>query len=128
MINAQKQRKKPRGKSFEKGNKYAFQPGTSGNPGGLPRGTARLSTAYRKLLDTEWGTEPRIETIADQIALGVIEKAMNGDVRAASEIADRTEGRAIPMHSADADNGPVKVEVVWVTKGLAGEGEDATSS
>ena len=46
------------------------------------------------ILSQSW-TEPRIETIADQIALGVVEKAMNRDVRAANEIADRTEGQRL---------------------------------
>lgn len=49
-------------------------------------------------------------------------------MRAASEIADRTEGKAIPMTVADADKGPVKLIVEWVNKGLAGEGEDESSS
>jgi hypothetical protein len=51
---------------------------------------------------------------------------MNGDVRAAQEIADRTEGKAT-QPAANADNNPVKVEVVWVKKGLAGEGEESGS-
>src|SRR5262249_26096413 len=109
VINAQKQRKKSRGKPFEKGNKYAFKPGTSGNPSGVPTNTPRLSTAYKKLLGAESLKKAKtmIDNLADEIALGVLEKAVAGDVRAAGEIADRTEGK-VPTKIEGVDQ-PIKL-------------------
>src|SRR5262250_1170579 len=124
MTPAQTRRKAPRGKPFEKGNSYAFRPGTSGNPSGVPRDTPRLGTAYKKLLGAQSLKKARtmVENLADEIALHVLEKAVAGDLRAAREVADRTEGKA-PIKIEDAAAGPMKVEVVWVDKGIGGEGE-----
>jgi Family of unknown function (DUF5681) len=80
---------------FAKGNKAGktFGPGRSGNPAGRPK-SAILSDALRRELvetcpDDEQG-RPWAEVIADQL----IAKAATGDVAAAKEIADRTEGKA----------------------------------
>jgi hypothetical protein len=64
-----------------------------------------------------------VDNLADEIALGVLEKAVAGDVRAAGEIADRTEGK-VQNKIEDTEGGPMKIEVVWVKKGLAGEGDE----
>ena len=45
-----------------------------------------------------------VETIADEIAASVIKRAIDGDLRAAQEVADRTEGTATPF-LADASGG-----------------------
>ncbi len=53
---AQKQRKNRRGtnpNSLANLERHKFVSGRSGNPGGLPRGVPRLSTAYQKLLGAE---------------------------------------------------------------------------
>src|SRR5215813_7383932 len=94
----QRQRKKSRGKPFEKGNEYAFKSGISGNPSGVPRNSPRLSTAYQKLLGAEnlRKAKAMVDNLADEIALGVLEKAAAGDVRAAGEIADRSSGNPPP--------------------------------
>lgn len=124
---SQKQRKRPTSKRGShprsRANLKPFKPGESGNPGGLPAGTPRLSTAYQKLLGAEAGrARLPVDTVADEIAAGVIKKARQGDVRAAIEIADRTEGKAT-QRIAGADNGPIPmvVKMVWVRKGLGGE-------
>ncbi len=124
-INAQKQRKRPRGRPFALGNEYAFKPGTSGNPSGVPRDTPRLGTAYQKLLRAESLKEARamVENLADVIALGIIQKAAAGDVRAAREVGDRTEGRA-PIRIERGAGEPMKVVFEWVDKGLGGEHEE----
>jgi hypothetical protein len=77
---------------FASGNQYAWEPGApSPNPKGRPK-SITLSEALRiKLAQTIPGQE---ETYAERIALILAESALNGSVRAASEIADRTEGRA----------------------------------
>src|SRR5262244_2142373 len=120
VINAQKQRKKSRGKPFEKGNKYAFKSGSSGNPSGVPKGTPRLSTAYQKLLGAESLRKAKalVDNLADEIALGVLEKAVAGDVRAAGEIADRTEGK-VPNKIEGGDQ-PLEIRVNWIDKGIGG--------
>lgn len=67
-----------------------FMPGRSGNPGGRPK-TGIFSEAYRKLLEE---LEPKqCYTLAEAIARAIVRKALKGDVRAASEIADRAEGK-----------------------------------
>lgn len=78
---------------------HRWEPGCpSPNPAGRPRGRT-LSSAYRDALDLppaelrtklRRGTAP---TSADLIAYAVTRKASSGNVRAASEISDRTEGR-----------------------------------
>lgn len=79
-----------RGKPFEKGNKYAFKPGESGNPGGRPK-LAILSDAYREQLAQEL---PNGQTFAELIATQMCMAAAKGDISAAREICDRVEGRA----------------------------------
>jgi hypothetical protein len=78
---------------FAKGNSLGFQPGRSGNPKGRPK-SITLSEAYRKqLAQPVPGNEDGL-TYADVIASVVCEAAAKGDVQAARELADRTEGKA----------------------------------
>lgn len=103
-VLAPKPRKKkvmPEGKKFEKGNKYAYKPGQSGNPSGRPRGTgqSKLSKAYDVVLGQKvpkeilalYGVEDM--TWAEVIARGMASKAATGDTPAAKEIREVTEGR-----------------------------------
>lgn len=82
---------------------YRFQPGQSGNPGGRPK-KLLLTDAYRDILE-----RPAVEvlspelmgkvnaaedaTVAEVIALQMAMAAIGGDVKAASQIGDRTEGK-----------------------------------
>ena len=70
-----------------------WQPGQSGNPGGRPK-TAPLSHACRELLARPVPDDPEGRTYAEVIAEMLGKKAIEGDIRAAQEIADRAEGRA----------------------------------
>lgn len=67
--------------------------GVSGNPGGRPKVKA-LSHAYRAHLEQVVPTDPEGRTYAEVIAAMLAKKAVEGDVAAARELADRTEGRA----------------------------------
>jgi Family of unknown function (DUF5681) len=82
-----------------------FQPGRSGNPGGRPK-TARLSQACRELLAAPVPRDPKGLTYAEAIAQMLAKKALDGDIRAAQEIADRAEGKPEPSDKgADAVRG-----------------------
>lgn len=87
--------------TFAPGNKLGsrFQPGASGNPNGRPKLTA-LSEALRAELAAEMPGADE-QTYAEAIARALIAAALNGDVAAAREIADRTEGK--PKQSLDVD-------------------------
>ena len=107
-----------------------FKPGESGNAGGVKKGTVFISEAYKRLLalsvDEFLAYKPT--SIAEQIAIEQIQRARGkrpevDPLPAVKEICDRTEGRAT-QRIADADNGPVTVEFVWVKKGLGGEEEE----
>lgn len=68
-----------------------WKPGQSGNPGGRPK-TAHLAQAYREALES---LDPKTQrSVAEVIAMAIIRRALKGDVKAAQEIADRTEGKA----------------------------------
>src|SRR5262249_8196338 len=72
---------------------HHWRPGQSGNPGGLPRGTPKVSVALMKLLRT--APEERYEpgNKADLLAMRLFKSAMQGDTMAAREILDRIEGK-----------------------------------
>lgn len=98
-----KQKAKPRGKPFEKGNTLGFPKGTSGNYAGRPKGTiTKLSVAYGAQLEEKlpasicdvWGYDPNEPpTWAEAIAAGLARAAATGDTAAAKEIREVTEGK-----------------------------------
>lgn len=67
--------------------------GTSGNAGGRPKKTP-LTDACREVLAQAIPGDPEGRTYAQKIAAMLAEKATEGDIRAAQELADRAEGRA----------------------------------
>jgi uncharacterized protein DUF5681 len=77
---------------FGPGNSHRFQKGVSGNPGGRPR-RSRLSEAIIEKLAEVFPAESET-TIADFIAGALVKEALKGNVQAAKELADRSEGRA----------------------------------
>jgi Family of unknown function (DUF5681) len=93
---------RPRGKPFRKGERHAFQfkPGQSGNPGGKPKIHQRIGAEYAtRLLEpvpqelaAVLGVEPGTHW-AEAIARAVIARAARGDVSAAREVREVTEGR-----------------------------------
>jgi hypothetical protein len=78
-----------------------FQSGESGNPKGRPRRTA-LSDALRARLAEKMPDKDE-RTIAEAIAEKLCDEALNGNVQAAREIADRVEGKPKQHISASAD-------------------------
>jgi hypothetical protein len=96
------QRKQPRGRPFEKGNKFSFMPGQSGNPRGRPKSVKFLSEAYREWLGAPSRKDPE-RTNADMLAEVIGQQALAGDIAAAREIGDRAEGRPRQSVALDAE-------------------------
>ena len=71
-----------------------WMPGQSGNPGGRPK-SKLISEAYKVKLESLVPDDPQGRTYAELIADGMIVEAVRGKnkVNAASEMADRTEGK-----------------------------------
>lgn len=86
---------------FAPGNKAGrkFQQGKSGNPSGRPRRTKLCEALIAQLAEIAHGAGE--ETVAEQIAQALIKQALKGNVLAAREIADRTEGK--PRQALDVD-------------------------
>ena len=93
-----------------------WQPGQSGNPGGRPK-KKPLTDAYRKALSELVAEDIRRKlnleegaTYAEVIARALIQEAVMGKskVSAASELADRTEGR-VTQPISGPDDGPIVV-------------------
>jgi hypothetical protein len=74
------------------GESTRWQKGRSGNPGGRPR-TKALTEAYRAVLGIRCPIDPDHRTFAQLIAWRLATAAAGGDLKAAIELADRTEGR-----------------------------------
>lgn len=94
-----KQRKNSDGRKRSLANLKPFPKGVSGNPAGRPKAVT-LSEAYRQQLAAQ-KTEGDESTYAEVIAKMVCEEAAKGNVMAAREIADRTEGK--PKQAIDVD-------------------------
>ena len=95
-----KQRKNSEAEKRKLANLKPFKPGQSGNPSGRPK-SITLSEAYRKQLAQPMPNDTQGRTYAEVIACRVVVAAATGDVSAAREIADRTEGKA--RQSIDID-------------------------
>lgn len=107
-ASADKQRRnsgeRAEGGKFAPGNSLAWKPGESGNPAGRPK-SITLSEALRRELAKDApateGAEATGDTYAERIAAVLCAEAARGNVRAATEIADRTEGR--PRQAVEVD-------------------------
>jgi NACalpha-BTF3-like transcription factor len=94
---------------FARGNALGFQPGRSGNPSGRPK-SRTLSEAYRIMLKQPLPEDPS-RTYADAVAETLCRRAVfMGDVVAAKELADRTEGK--PKQTIDVSLEERKREMV----------------
>lgn len=82
-----------RGPSPDVGKSHQWKRGQSGNPSGRPK-SKTLSNAYRNKLEEVVPNDPEGRTWAELIAEAQVRDAVRGNVQAAKEIADRTEGRA----------------------------------
>lgn len=91
--------------------------GTSGNPGGRPK-SVTLSDAYAKELGSELddGT-----TKAEAVARRMVAKAMRGNLAAASEISDRTEGKPTQRNEhSGPDGGAIEIKSFQYGHAVAG--------
>ena len=79
-------------RNLAKGGAFQWKPGQSGNPNGRPK-SKQLSKAYREILLSTIPGDPFGRTVAEVIAQSMAHSALAGNVSAASELADRTEGR-----------------------------------
>lgn len=87
-----KQRANSEGRKRSLANLKPFRKGVSGNPNGRPK-TITLSEAYRQTLAAQMPDDASSRTYAQAIAEMVIDAAVKGNVAAARELADRTEGK-----------------------------------
>ncbi len=92
---------KRRSGKFAPGNKLGnrFKPGETGNPQGRPKLTLLSEALREELAKVLPGLDER--TMAEHIARSLIREAIKGNVMAAREIADRSEGR--PKQAIDVD-------------------------
>jgi hypothetical protein len=76
-----------------------FKKGKSGNPNGRPKGSPNTKTRLQNLLSLVQKVENKITgeeedlTVAEQMDIAIVNKAMLGDVKAYEQILDRLEGK-----------------------------------
>ena len=100
-----------------------WKPGESGNPNGRPpKGEAWADVANELLNSKEIditmkmadGKVKRLSLESDKsfrhaVIVGMIKEAMNGNVQAARELADRTEGKSKEIREVTNKSEPIKI-------------------
>jgi hypothetical protein len=96
-----------------------FPKGVSGNPAGKPKGVEHSKTRLLRLLQLVTKVRNPVTgedeefTIAEQLDMKIIAKAMKSDLKAYQEILDRLEGRAKQTNEIELSGG---LNVVWEEK------------
>ena len=96
-----------------------FPKGISGNPAGKPKGVEHSKTRLLRLLQLVTKVRNPVTgedeefTIAEQLDMKIIAKAMKSDIRAYQEILDRLEGRAKQTSEIELSGG---LTVNWEEK------------
>lgn len=120
--NVEKQRKNNEGGITGKG----WKKGQSGNPSGRPKKGEAWADVANSLLNSNEinitmkmsdGKIKKMDLEADKsfrhaVIIGQISAAMNGNVQAAKELADRTEGKAKETKEITNKNEPIQVMVI----------------
>lgn len=83
-----------------------FKPGQSGNPGGRPK-TKPFKEAIRRAVEAAGDDTGKL----DMLALALYSKALEGDVSALKEIADRLDGK-VPQGIIGGDDDDPAVKVI----------------
>jgi hypothetical protein len=91
------------------GKPHRFKKGQSGNVSGRPKYKC-LSNAYKYQLEQPVPGDPEGRTWGELLAEGMTRAAVKGNVQAARELAERTEGKASQhLEITGNDGGPVEV-------------------
>lgn len=101
-----------------------FQPGQSGNPGGMRPGTRSVTSRLRDLLEKgEVGGKPIKDgrQVADLLAEVILKGALKGDYRFAAMVLDRTEGKVPDSLTVNAE---APRGVATLREFLHGDGDD----
>ena len=100
-----------------------WKPGVSGNPNGRPKKGEAWADVANELLNSKEiditlkmadGKVKRLNLESDKsfrhaVIVGMIKEAMKGNVQAAREVADRTEGKAKEIREVTNKNEPIKI-------------------
>lgn len=95
------------------------QKGEVRNPNGRPKGVLNSKTRLLRLLELVTTTKNPVTgemeefSIAEQLDMKIIAKAMKGDIRAYQELLDRLEGRAKQTNEIELSGG---LNIVWEEK------------
>ena len=96
-----------------------FKKGQSGNPAGRPKGVPNSKTRLLRLLElVQTKTNPITGekeefTVAEQLDMVLINKAIKGDIRAYQEVMDRLEGKAKQSTEVELTGG---INITWEEK------------
>jgi hypothetical protein len=80
-----------RGRPFEKGHRWAWKPGQSGNPAGRP--VDQITPHLRAIAKEQYPGQDE-KTYGRMVAQALYERALMGDVQAIKEILDRLDGKS----------------------------------
>ena len=100
-----------------------WKPGESGNPNGRPKKGEAWADVANELLNSKEiditmkmadGKVKRLSLESDKsfrhaVIVGMIKEAMNGNVQAARELADRTEGKSKERREVTTKTEPIKI-------------------
>ena len=107
----------------------AFEKGKSGNPGGRPKDRPFRESLRKQLHDIDPKDPDKLKKI-DQIAKKCIDMALDGNMQAIKEIADRTDGKSDATvnvngtHAVHHTSEPVSETAAWIN-GLLGTDADS---
>lgn len=86
----------------------AWQPGTSGNPGGRSK-----ERPFRDALRLEIAAAGENQRSLRAVARALLDRAISGDVAAIQALADRLDGKVPQATCGDDELGPQRLEISW---------------